>query len=578
MLLFFLALLAVGLFAFKDYGISWDEPDRLGNGINALYSAVTLRPQPAPEGQFDWAYGPAFNVVLSLVGIVLEAVDSVGLRIEDGSRMTWLIQHLLTFLFFYVAVWVFYRLVSERFRSWRMGLLGALILVLSPRIFADSFYNPKDLPLMSMTVICLYTFLRYLDRPTAGRAAIHALACALLVDIRIVGMLAPALTVLFALGDLVRRRLACVELRRAVTSLGIFVLLAAFFTVVFWPALWSDPVRNLVRAFHVMSRFPGDFFGGTVLYMGRMVRATVLPWHYAPVWIAITTPLSYSLLFLAGVVALAWNLAATRGSRDRMNGDVRDVRPVRSSFLVRVRAALDRLWDFRTDFLCLLWFVVPLVAVIALRSVLYDGWRQLFFIYPAFLLIALAGFRFLWDTFAKGGRTGWRIGRTLIPILLALDLLAVTGFIVRYHPHENVYFNILAGRDMSVVKKKFDMDYWGLSYRQLLEHIMQTDTSSTVRIGIAQEHGIDNAVFLPPGQARRLVYDPSSGTEHYFLSAYRGHPEDYGFSDEYYAIWVNGGKIAVAYRVKTSEVDSASAKPERIAIRRRQLARFGPSW
>jgi hypothetical protein len=65
-LLFFVALLAVGLFAFKDYGISWDEPDRLSNGINALYSAVTFRPQPAPEGEFDWAYGPAFNIVLSV--------------------------------------------------------------------------------------------------------------------------------------------------------------------------------------------------------------------------------------------------------------------------------------------------------------------------------------------------------------------------------------------------------------------------------------------------------------------------------------------------------------------------------
>jgi hypothetical protein len=572
-LLFFLALLTVGLIAFKDYGISWDEPARLRNGIKALYSVVTLRPQPTREGQFDWAYGPAFNVVLALVGPVLEAVDSVGLHIENRDRNAWLIQHLLTFLLFYVAVWFFYRLVSERFRSWRMGLLGALMLVLSPRILADSFYNPKDLPLMSMAIVCLYTLLRYLDRPTVGRAAIHALACALLIDIRIVGILAPALTILFGFVDLLRRRFSRVGLGRAVISLAVFALFAAVFTVVFWPALWRDPVRNLVRAFHIMSRYSGDFFSA-VLYMGRMMSATDLPWHYVPVWIVITTPLSYSLLFLAGVVALPWNLALAPAVQDRANGDAR---PTPSSYSARVHTALDRIWEFRADFLCLLWFLAPLMAVIVLRSVLYDGWRQLFFIYPAFLLSSLAGFRFLWDTIAMGSRTTRRVGRALIAGLLALDLLAVTGFMIRYHPHENVYFNILAGRDMSVVRKKFDMDYWGLSYRQLLEHIMQTDTSSTVRVGMAQVHGMDNAVFLSPDQARRLVYDPSSGAEHYFLSEYRGHPEEYGFLSLYYAIWVNGGKIAVAYRVGANETDSVSAKPEHVVNEQRQPARVGPS-
>jgi hypothetical protein len=88
---------------------------------------------------------------------------------------------------------------------------------------------------------------------------------------------------------------------------------------------------------------------------------------------------------------------------------------------------------------------------------------------------------------------------------------------------------------------------------------------------------MDNAVFLSPDQARRLVYDPSSGTEHYFLSEYRGHPEEYGFLSEYYAIWVNGGKIAVAYRVGANETDSVSVKPEHVVNEQRQPARVGPS-
>jgi len=221
--------------------------------------------------------------------------------------------------------------------------------------------------------------------------------------------------------------------------------------------------------------------------------------------------------------------------------------------------------------------MLPVVGVIELRSVLYDGWRHLFYIYPAFLLLALVGFRFVWDTCARGSRTTARIGRALVACLLGLDLLAVAGFMIRYHPHENVYFNILAGRNMSEVRKKFDMDYWGLSYRQLLEHILQTDTSSTVRVGMANEHGMDNAVLQATDQSRRLVYDPSNGTDHYFLSVYRGHPKDYGFSDEYYAILVNGGKIAVAYRVRANEMDLVSARPELVIARQKQHGELGLS-
>jgi hypothetical protein len=493
----------------------------------------------------------------------------------DRTRDTWLIQHLLTFLFFYVAVWFFYCLVSERFQSWKTGLLGALFMVLSPRIFADSFYNPKDLPLMSMSVICLYTLVRYLNRPSFSRAAIHGLACALLIDIRIIGILAPALTVLFAIGDLVRRGLARVEHGRAVASLATFMLAAAFFTVLFWPALWSDPVRNFVRAFRTMSRYP--WYSWT-LYLGRFLRPDQLPWHYTLVWIAITTPLSYSLLFLVGVVALVRSLGSSSSGQ-------------------RSADSVQRIWDHRVDFLCLLWFAMPIAAVIAFRSALYDGWRQLFYIYPAFILLALVGFRFLWDTGIWNLESGiWNlesrfeirpsrfeirfvVRRVVVGCLLGLDLLGVAGFMIKYHPHENVYFNILAGRNMSDVRKRFEMDYWGLAYRQLLEHILQTDTSSTVRIGMSSlAHGMDDVMLLPPNQARRVTYDPARGTEHYFLSEYRWHPRDYGFSDEYYAIRVNGGNIAVAYRVHADEVDSASAGPELIAGRRDSCRRLGLSW
>ena len=36
-------------------------------------------------------------------------------------------------------------MIKERFNSYFYGVLGALFLFLSPRIFAESFYNQKDI-------------------------------------------------------------------------------------------------------------------------------------------------------------------------------------------------------------------------------------------------------------------------------------------------------------------------------------------------------------------------------------------------------------------------------------------------
>ena len=38
-----------------------------------------------------------------------------------------------------------------------------------------------------------------------------------------------------------------------------------------------------------------------------------------------------------------------------------------------------------------------------------------------------------------------------------------------YHPHQNVYFNFLAGKK---IHEKFENDYWGLSNKQVFEFLL----------------------------------------------------------------------------------------------------------
>jgi len=43
---------------------------------------------------------------------------------------------------------------------------------------------------------------------------------------------------------------------------------------------------------------------------------------------------------------------------------------------------------------------------------------------------------------------------------LAVGLAFPLSFMIRYHPHENVYFNRLAGSDYETIKEHYEMDYW----------------------------------------------------------------------------------------------------------------------
>ena len=115
-------------------------------------------------------------------------------------------------------------------------------------------------------------------------------------------------------------------------------------------------------------------------------------------------------------------------------------------------------------------FVGPLLAVIGLHSVLYDGWRQLYFVYPAFLLLAVRG----WVAVVR-----WHLHRPWWPRALyvstALCLLGTASQMVRDHPLQNVYFNLLAE---PAVDQRFELDYWGVGYRKDLEYIIGQRSSA----------------------------------------------------------------------------------------------------
>lgn len=347
-------------------------------------------------------------------------------------------------------------LARKSLGSAALVLFGCVMLVLSPRILAHSFYNSRDIPNLSFFVFGITSLLWYLDRRTKTRAIVHGMVCALAMSLRATGVFLPLITIMFlAYQLLLERRDYAIRWYRETIIFLLFLAAWVGMTFLLWPLLWSNPLGNFYEALITTSHF-----------------RDIPPWYYVPRWIVISTPFLYTCFFLFGTGVLIRNLTNA----------------VRTRSLIIQRDSLV-FWS---------WLLVPIISIIITRSSIYDDWRHVFFLYPAFVLIALEGVQFLWTTITQ--RHYWLAGACVVCWTVG-SLTMTTIWILQYHPLEAVYFSIPSAW---VDPKIFGLDYWGLSYRQGFEWVLAHDNRLVLRIHPTSSSGYTTIKVLTPQQFARL--------------------------------------------------------------------------
>jgi hypothetical protein len=522
-LLFFALLFMTGLLIYKDFGVPVDEPYQLELAIkNHRYifhndlSLLTDR---------DRYHGEVIELPLLWVATRFAGPATVSIR------------HLLLFLAFLASLVIFYFLSLRLFHNPWWGLLAVFTLVVSPRIFSDAFYNSKDIAFMDVFILSIWTLVLAVDIPekrkwlyTCVLVFVHALASSLLIGTRIAGvMIVPISIIILGIANLRINQ----SWRKTLMIIAIYLIVTACATVLFWPVLWHNPLREFLNAFLQMSKY--DVYGKAVLYLGQYYPSEALPWHYLPVWIGISTPIIILVGFVIGIGE--W------------------IRSTIHSFQGATENTLKKFsrWVLKPDTLNWLavvgWLVVPIISIFLFHSVLYNGWRHLFFIFPAIILFATHGFSSLhnWLSRLTGRRTEITI---LIILVLAVGLFEPISFLSRYHRYGTVYFNQLAG-DPKTLRQRFELDYWGLSYKEAIDFILATDPSDRIPIYMADVSGQDyiNSALIKSQKSRLMVLDSPDNGARYFIGNYTFHPTDYYPSSRvYYSINVRGTEIIVVYQ------------------------------
>ncbi|MCX6274186.1 MAG: hypothetical protein NTV09_03155, partial [Bacteroidetes bacterium] len=339
---------------------------------------------------------------------------------------------------------------------------------------------------LSFFTISLYTLHRFISRKTLWYGFLHALVTGFMIDIRITGLVVPFVTTLVWVTDfIVAKNRSNFSARQGLVFLA-YVFMQILFIVLFWPVLWLNPVHHLQEAFAQMSNYP---WTGNVIFMGNAIAAKNIPWYYIPFWMLISIPVLYSVLFIGGIVFCILKLLRLRQDNDAADQFI---------------------------FVVTMLVFIPIAAVILLHSVVYDGWRHLYFVYAPFVIVAGYGLEFMCRKF----NTTFRM--RLINAVLSLQFLMVVFTIVADHPLQYVYFNLPARLAFSPITQNFDGDFWGVSYRSGLENILEKDSSSNIQVRVENDPGIFNLEILPPEQRNRFSIHGELHECDYWLAEFRG--------------------------------------------------------
>ena len=471
---FFLLILITGLFTFDDYGIGIDEDNSRINGLVSLkYIFELFKIEFLNEKNFtnianineytEQGNGVVFDLPLAWFELLFKV---------DDFRNKFLLRHIFSFLLYFLSLIYFFRLILEKHKSKLLAALGVLILFSSPRIFAQSFFNPKDLGFMSVYIIGLFYGFRFIDNPSIKTSFIFSLIAGVTVGFRILGIFLPLIIILFHFIDLLKRKTIKKE---RFFPLLLLVLTLPFFVTLFWPYLWASPLENFVEVFKNLSnhyRPLNNFF------MGGYVSSLYVPWYYIFVWIGVTTPLSYLCFFFFGIFFVF-------------------TRFVKRLFKIEEQKTHNDLWNGQNEkknLINLFTIFIPIFIIIILHSSLYTGWRHLYFIYPSIVLLSIQGFSLLNLLYIKKKKILFVVGFFLVfPNLF---------WMLKNHPYQYSYFNIFAGKNFN---KSFEMDYWGISSYNALDYIVKHNKKVSYVSIIGNGDIVQSKKFLEVKKRNKIV-------------------------------------------------------------------------
>lgn len=514
-LIIILSSFLINSFNLKDYGYAWDDYLMRYTGfVNLKY--IIKKINPNIEEKYDslkkiqnlneWRdkyYGPSFETTAAIIEILSNNFETNKSSYENNSNNYYLRCFILIFLM-HLSYFFFFKTSQHITKNNFLSTIGLLVLISYPRFFAEQHYNTRDLYLCGLAIMCIYFGSKILNKIKIKNIILFSLFCGIAISTRISSLIIPFSLIFLLLFK------ESFNLNKIIWGF-VIILFVIFSTFINFPFLWENPLQNSLEVFQKLSNHS---WRGNVLYFGKYYKSIELPWHYILSWYFLTTPITYSLIFLFTVIFA--------------------VRKIYDGGLSNIKKNIITHKYFYLNFGI---FIFALFLIIIFQKTKYNGWRHSYFLFIFFLYSIL----YFVNTI------NLQKIKNFIYLILILTVSLNLHWIYRNHPYQNLYFNFIIKEPY----KQFDMDWWGLTNIDILKYLLNYDKSKEIKIWAASGTSLEaTKTLLTEDERKRIKVVKLESEANYILNNYINNQIDY--STKYLLIKeikVSGNKVNSLYKI-----------------------------
>ena len=515
--IFIIGFFSICLIYIKDFGVTLDDEIYYLNGLHTYEYVKNLFLSILNKDiNIDLYKNKLKEWPIIFEFFLVFLSDIIGIKNIDK---VYLLSHQLNFIFFCTALIIFYKLVQKRFNNFYLSFLSILLIILSPRIFGESFYNSRDIFFMSLFIFYSYSAYIFLEKKNYSNVIIFSILTALLINTKILGIIPIALFSLIYIYNFLNTSKKLVNEKKIIIS---FIFTTIISIYILWPYLWANPIVNLYLAFKNILVLHENLIVVNY-YFGNYIQSDMMPWHYRTVWFIITTPIIILLLFIIGMISQSFKIFDA------------------------LKKSLNKNYNFNNNLFFDLYFfftfVITFFLVIELNASKFGGWRHLYFLYPIVIYFSIYCIKFLKNQFTN------KLSIIILFFLLTINMTFNFFWVLKNHPNQYLYFNLL---NKKYFMKNFDLDWWGVTHKTIIDYILKNDDSDKIYVYAKGFTNLrDTYLYLSEENKSRIILSNFSDAKYIIDNKMkRIRPYDYKYNNEYskyYILKVDGEVVTEVY-------------------------------
>ena len=435
LVIFFLA----GSILSVNVGISHDEwheeqnwkfnLEVVENSKDKLFSKKIADAKKTPLDQY---YGIGFQFISQPIQLSLKSIIQNYQNVNDfGAKL--ISKHFVVFLFFFISGICFYQIIKKIIKDKHISYFSTSIYLLYPYLLGHSLFNPKDIPFLSIWLLCTYLSFNIFEKLLKNKSLTYlqisliAICTAFLLSIRVTGVL---IFFQFLITFIIFINIKNVNLVNFIKlfykKIFSFILLLFLFIFSLNPVYWTKPTA-FFYAIKWMSHYYHDICTTT---LGSCLSAKDLPPTYLLIWLSVKLP----LIIILGILLIPFS---------------------EKNIFIENRKTLVFGSILGTS------IFIPLLLIL-MNVNLYDEIRHVMFLIPLFFILGLTSL----INFSKR-------------FFYVLGFLSVSLFLIeniKIYPYQYVWFNT-PSRYLDLTKK-FELEYMGISGKEISKKILSLNNEN----------------------------------------------------------------------------------------------------